>query len=196
MKILTYINSTLRLLGCRDILQHISEKCLIENVKSINDLFDALNKDTCLILLEYDNLPEPKDHILHKLYTKNSKTPVVALTNSVISEKSLIYIKDVVKDTDDESDILKKLKKYANISRDKPFRNNLENELSEREKQVLRLVAFGYTNKEISNELNISTHTVITHRKNITAKLSIKTIAGLTVYAVLNGIVTSEELKM
>jgi DNA-binding CsgD family transcriptional regulator len=60
---------------------------------------------------------------------------------------------------------------------------------------VLRLVALGYTNKEIAGKLFISSHTVITHRKNITAKLGIKTIAGLTIYALLNKLITSEEIK-
>jgi DNA-binding CsgD family transcriptional regulator len=52
----------------------------------------------------------------------------------------------------------------------------------------------GLTNKEISEKLFISTHTVITHRKNITAKLGIKTIAGLTMYAAINGIVSRDEI--
>jgi DNA-binding CsgD family transcriptional regulator len=67
--------------------------------------------------------------------------------------------------------------------------------LSEREKEVLRGVALGLTNREISDELHISAHTVITHRKNISGKLGIKTIAGLAVYAVLNGIIASEEIE-
>ena len=58
--------------------------------------------------------------------------------------------------------------------------------LSEREKEVLVCVARGMINKEIADALNISIHTVITHRKNITRKTGIKTVAGLTVYALLN----------
>lgn len=65
-------------------------------------------------------------------------------------------------------------------------------EISDREKEIIKLVATGYTNKQIADELFLSVHTVITHRKNISAKLGIKTISGLTIYAVLNGIV---ELK-
>ena len=61
--------------------------------------------------------------------------------------------------------------------------------LSEREKEILALIATGHSNKEIAGKLFISPHTVITHRKNITAKLNIKTISGLTLYALLNGLV-------
>ena len=61
--------------------------------------------------------------------------------------------------------------------------------LSDREKEVLSEVARGYLNKEIADRLNISINTVITHRKNITRKTGIKTTPGLTVYALLNGLV-------
>jgi regulator of cell morphogenesis and NO signaling len=60
--------------------------------------------------------------------------------------------------------------------------------LSERETEVLVLVAKGYMSKEIADMLNISMNTVNTHRKNITAKTGIKSIAGLTVYAMLNNL--------
>ncbi len=60
--------------------------------------------------------------------------------------------------------------------------------LSAREKEVLVCVAKGMINKEIADQLHISIHTVITHRKNITRKTGIKTVAGLTVYALLNNL--------
>jgi regulator of cell morphogenesis and NO signaling len=62
-------------------------------------------------------------------------------------------------------------------------------ELSEREIDVLRLLLAGKSNKEVADTLHISTHTVISHRKNITAKTSIKSLAGLTIYALQNGII-------
>jgi DNA-binding CsgD family transcriptional regulator len=68
-------------------------------------------------------------------------------------------------------------------------------ELSCRELDVLRLVSLGHMNKTIADMLNISLHTVISHRKNITRKLGIKTVSGLTVYALINGLVTTEDLK-
>lgn len=61
--------------------------------------------------------------------------------------------------------------------------------LSEREREVLVQVAKGLSNKEIADALCLSTHTVITHRKNIAAKLNIHSTAGLTIYAIANGLV-------
>ncbi len=62
-------------------------------------------------------------------------------------------------------------------------------ELSTREKEILVSVARGMLNKEIADQYNISIYTVITHRKNITRKTGIKTVAGLTVYALLNNLI-------
>ncbi len=70
-----------------------------------------------------------------------------------------------------------------------------EGALSERETDVLKYVALGYTNNEISEKLFISIHTVMTHRKNITRKLGIKTVSGLTVYAILHKLISAEQLK-
>ena len=67
--------------------------------------------------------------------------------------------------------------------------------LTEREIDVVKLVAFGKTNKEIANELYISIHTVISHRKNITEKLGIKSISGLTVYAMLNNLIDTSNIN-
>ena len=66
-------------------------------------------------------------------------------------------------------------------------------ELSTREIDVLQLVAKGITNKEIADKLSISLNTVLTHRKNITAKLGIKTVSGLTFYAIMNGLLSGDE---
>lgn len=66
--------------------------------------------------------------------------------------------------------------------------------LSQREKDVLALIVKGYINKEIADMLNISTATVIFHRRNIAEKLGTKSIGRLTVYAVMNGIVGMHEL--
>jgi len=64
-----------------------------------------------------------------------------------------------------------------------------DNQLSGRETEILTMVAQGLNNKQIAGRLFISIHTVITHRKNITYKLGIKSIPGLTLYAALNNLV-------
>lgn len=60
--------------------------------------------------------------------------------------------------------------------------------LSAREKDVIALIAKGFTAKEIADQLGISANTVVTHRKNLTAKLGIKSTSGLSLYAMMNGL--------
>jgi DNA-binding NarL/FixJ family response regulator len=69
-------------------------------------------------------------------------------------------------------------------------------ELTQREKTIVRQVSLGLTNKQIAEELFLSTHTVTTHRRNISSKLGIKSVSGLTVYAIVNNIITIEEVSL
>ena len=66
--------------------------------------------------------------------------------------------------------------------------------LSQREKEVLALLVKGYINKEIADKLNISLTTVIFHRNNISEKLKTRSLGRLTIYAVLNNIVSLSEI--
>ncbi len=67
--------------------------------------------------------------------------------------------------------------------------------LSAREREIIVCVVKGMTNKQIADTLCISTHTVITHRRNIAAKLQIHSAAGLTIYAIVNKLVELSEIK-
>ena len=94
-----------------------------------------------------------------------------------------------------EDDILR-----PTLTRERTFthRRHLQpetEELSEREKDVLIQVVRGLSNKEIADVLCISTHTVISHRKNIARKLNIHSTAGLTIYAIVNKLVDINSLE-
>ncbi len=76
----------------------------------------------------------------------------------------------------------------------KPVNEKTES-LTEREIEVLVGVVKGLTNKEIAASLFLSTHTIISHRRNIGRKLEIHSTAGLTIYAIVNKLVTLDEIK-
>ena len=67
--------------------------------------------------------------------------------------------------------------------------------LGDREKDIIRCVAKGKSNKEIADELCISVHTVATHRRNISSKLGIHSAAGLTIFAILHKLVNLEDVN-
>lgn len=68
--------------------------------------------------------------------------------------------------------------------------------LSEREKEVVSHVVKGLSNKEIADRMFISVNTVMTHRRNISRKLEIHSVAGLTIYAIVNGLVSLPDVKL
>ncbi len=70
----------------------------------------------------------------------------------------------------------------------------IPNALSPREAEVLTLVARGLMNKEIADRLHIGLTTVISHRRNISAKLGIRSASGLAIYAVMHGLVEADSI--
>lgn len=74
--------------------------------------------------------------------------------------------------------------------------NGVASQLSEREKEIIKMVACGLSNKEIAERLFISVHTVTTHRRNLSAKLNIHSSAALTIFAVMNNIVNLDDIEL
>ena len=96
---------------------------------------------------------------------------------------------------------LEQLTKQSDVSRnitEMVFKGGLQNSdaLSDREKDVIVSLVQGMSNKEIADHLCISVNTVITHRRYIARKLQIHSAAGLTIYAIVNGLVDISSVKL
>ena len=96
---------------------------------------------------------------------------------------------------------LERLTKQEDVSKNissMVFKGGQDNSeaLSDREKEVIIGVVQGLQNKEIADHLCISVNTVITHRRNIARKLQIHSPAGLTIYAIVNGLVDISSVKL
>ncbi|MDE5945629.1 MAG: response regulator transcription factor [Rikenella sp.] len=96
---------------------------------------------------------------------------------------------------DDGRKIVRKLRQAMEARRTETEPAGEGYELTDRESEILVSVAKGMTNKEIADAHHISVHTVISHRKNITRKTGIKTVSGLTVYALLNNLIDQSEIE-
>ena len=122
-----------------------------------------------------------------------SGAPCLALQTNLVDEESLKQYDGVISIYDSPVSIVKKLRKASESDQD--LSHSDTEGLSSREKEILVCVAKGMLNKEIADYYNISIYTVITHRKNITRKTGIKTVAGLTVYALLNNLIDINSIE-
>lgn len=119
--------------------------------------------------------------------------PAVAIETSLMDEETLRPYDAVIGIYDAPTTVVRKLRSAVESQQDSPRAEG--EELSSREKEILVSVAKGMLNKEIADQYNISIYTVITHRKNITRKTGIKTVAGLTVYALLNNLIDINSIE-
>lgn len=116
----------------------------------------------------------------------------VALVHNYVEQNILRQFDGTIEIGDTRQEIENKLKEVLKKENCSDEKANYE--LSERETDVLIAVAKGMQNKEIADELNISIYTVISHRKNIVAKTGIKSVAGLTVYALINNLISETDV--
>ncbi len=119
--------------------------------------------------------------------------PVIALITNAMDASLISAYDGAIYLTDKSDEIEQKLS--ATMSANPSDQRGDGEELSAREKEILVCVAKGLLNKEIADHFNISIYTVITHRKNITRKTGIKTVAGLTVYALLNNLIDMNTME-
>ena len=126
--------------------------------------------------------------------TSGKKIRVIALVTSFVDASLLSKYDESISIFDDLERLSKKISGLLNVPSEE---EDLENQdaLSQREKEIVICVVKGMTNKEIAEKLFLSIHTVITHRRNISKKLQIHSAAGLTIYAIVNKLVTLNDVK-
>jgi DNA-binding NarL/FixJ family response regulator len=137
-------------------------------------------------------MPDGLDE-LKELNTKH-ELRIAAIVYSLFDDDFLLRFDEVIRISDTRQKMHKRLSDLLDKAPEKNITKR-EETLSARELDVLKLLVTGMSNKEISDKLFISTHTVISHRKNITQKLNIKSVAGLTVYAILNELISMDDVQ-
>jgi DNA-binding CsgD family transcriptional regulator len=183
----------------------VIRKGLIQIIGSF-DLFDRIHEVSCNSILESGIIRmDPEVLIINPLLIqpgmqewiaglRNGKIKIAAIVYSVFDEEAFELFDEVIRIDDTRLKIKNKISMLISGTPGRKIQNN-DSTLSSREKDVVRLLAKGLSNKEISEKLFISPHTTITHRKNITRKLNIKSVAGLIVYALINDIVSVDEMQ-
>ncbi|MGL4992736.1 MAG: response regulator transcription factor [Bacteroidales bacterium] len=123
------------------------------------------------------------------------KVSKVAIESACIEPETARHYDAIISIYDSASRIENKLRLIISNEKVDSSNSGDSSELSDREKEILVSVATGMMNKEIADQYNISIHTVISHRKNITRKTGIKSVSGLTVYAMLNNLIGADGIK-
>lgn len=147
-----------------------------------------------LIILGYEWAKDGIDKIRTKFHIGHNTLIVGLIYNYYILKDISDLFDEVLFITDDELIIENKFRRLSERFRESDSTGETER-LTDREKDVLRLLVQGLSNKEVAERLIISPHTVITHRKNIIEKTGIRSLAGLAVYAILNNIADMDDLN-
>ncbi len=173
------------LAGIIDRLPDMSFAGTVEGMQSCIERIGAVTPD---VLIVDSSFFVPLSRVrIYSAYPELQNKTVVCLVSNASADWLVRQFDGTISIYDDEERIERKLREAIDRYEMEPRREN--NEISDREREVLGLIAEGMINKEIADRLNISVHTVIAHRKNISRKTGIKSVAGLTVYAMMNNLV-------
>lgn len=173
-------------------MNQFTVSAVVDNIEDLQDKMVIHNPDILIInpiMIGYYAI----NNFFKNLSQNYPNIHCVALVTTYIDKNILRNFKEIIELGDNKQKVVNKLINLLNNSDETTSQENIE--LSNREVDVLVSVAKGMTNKEISDLLSISVHTVITHRKNIVKKTGIKSVAGLTVYALLNNLVEESEIN-
>lgn len=179
--------------GVESLVQEIPGMLIIEvfNGGEKNLLEKIKNKKPDLVIIDPDSLGNSFIGFITKLQGEPEIEAVGLLSNDCPKNVSSRF-KHNLFISENKHTLLASLRKICGS--DGPCQKSDQGPISKREIIVLKEVVKGLTNQEIANKLFISIHTVMTHRKNITKKLGIKTVSGLMVYSLMNNIIDINEM--
>ena len=172
-------------------MNQIMVASVVDNIEDLQDKIIVHNPD--ILIINPMMLGYTIGNFFKQMSQNYPNINRVALVTSYVDKNILKYFKEIIELNDNKQKVVNKILNLLN-NNDEAASQNESVDLSNREVDVLVCVAKGMTNKDISDMLNISVHTVITHRKNIVKKTGIKSVSGLTVYALLNNLVEESEI--
>lgn len=173
-------------------MNQITVVSVVDNIDDLQDKIIVHNPD--ILIINPMMLGYMFNAFVRQMTQNYPDVSRVALVASYVDRNILKSFKEVIELNDNKQKVINKILNLQNSNEDSSSQNESV-DLSNREVDVLVCVAKGMTNKDISDMLNISVHTVVTHRKNIVKKTGIKSVSGLTVYALLNNLVEESEIN-
>ena len=187
--------STIVFAGLQSIIErmHIAESIYhVTELDTITQKLAQLRAD--IIIVNTAVFGFHKNLSIKSIFKDCTHASIIAFVSQYSDSQFLKQFDDIIDIYDDTQTISAKIRHI--IEQDTiDITETDTTELSEREQEVLIAVVKGLINKEIASTLNISIHTVMSHRKNITRKTGIKSISGLTVYALFNNLIKQEDVQ-
>ncbi len=180
--------------GLHTVLSQSDMDCVICKVDSLDDLEAILHSKKVDILITNPLLLVNREKDVKRIRKNNPHFSIVGINLGIVDSHSLALLDSSFTIFDTTEQVLSKLQKAGNNNKLKVTTN--DDNLTERELDVLTKLVNGFSNKEIADSLNISIHTVVTHRKNITTKTGIRSQSGLTIYAISKKIISIEEVDL
>lgn len=179
--------------GLLDFFKDINQIRIVSTLENIDDISNKIIIHDPDILIINPLVLGYNSNYIKQISQSYPNIIFIALVTSYIDRSILRQYKEVIELSDNKQKVVNKVIGLLS-NRDETNNQGESIELSNRERDILIHVAKGMTNKDISEILNISVHTVITHRKNIIRKTGIKSVSGLTVYALLNNLIEESEI--
>lgn len=178
--------------GLSNILHRSGIYCQVFQIDDLDEITVFINDNNPEIIIINPILIQNRLKTF-KAIKKNTRALWVALVYNFFDNEMLFSFEGIIRITDKQDDIIEMIDKIRGHDGNNKEASTQE-QLSERETEVLIQLVNGLSNKEIADKLNISIHTVISHRKNITQKTGIKSQSGLTIYAISNKIILLDNL--
>ncbi|MBI9059067.1 MAG: response regulator transcription factor [Labilibaculum sp.] len=187
-------NSFLIRKGLRSTLHSLENTEIVQSIDNKDDVCKIVNQIKPDILIINPELLPTNCPDLKRNFKNGNKLSLILISDQK-SIKEELKADGYIHYLDGKNTILDLLQEILNEKNQNSITDKNADVISAREKNILKHIALGLTNKEIADQLFISIHTVVTHRKNITQKLGIKSVSGLTVYAILHKLISMDEVK-
>jgi DNA-binding CsgD family transcriptional regulator len=172
--------------GLSTLLLKAEKHFYLYRINDFDELSSLPRKESINIVIINPVILQNRINDFTKLKKHHQDISWFGLVYSYFDSELLNKFNDTISISDSIEIITQKLNKSFNQC---SCNDNQQEQLSEREIDVLIQLVKGLSNKEIAEKLNISIHTVISHRKNIIEKTGIKSLSGLTIYAISKKII-------
>jgi len=175
--------------GFSNMLLKSAEHYCLYRLSELTELTNSLTLRFSIVIVNPGIIQNKVSSFL-KIKKNFPDTVWIGLIYSFYDSELLMRLDDVISITDSPEQIIQRIN---NLHTKSNCETNHNKDLTDREVEILIHLTKGLSSKEIADKLNISVHTVVSHRKNLVEKTGIKSLSGLTLYAISKNFIKLED---